>query len=167
MTHSDFARYMPLLLDHIKESLPEVPEEAGAAHVPAGDFLPQWLLDEHKLMPWLEALSVVHAGLGSGHSEVARKEARRRMAFNECLLLSLMMLHHRVRILLSDRTEQPPVICNSQVAVRSWLCCFLLCILFIQHIFYSIGPIVALLECIRQRFCGITEVNVCCVFSSF
>jgi hypothetical protein len=122
LRHWDFAGCMPLLLDHIKESLPDVAEEAGAGRVPAGDFLPQWLLDEYNLMPWLEVLPIVHPGFVSNHSEVARQNARRRLAFNECLLLSLMMLHHRVQMLLSDHSEKPPVICNNQVTVCLWLC---------------------------------------------
>jgi hypothetical protein len=163
MTPPDFTRCISVLLDHIKDSLPEVPNEAGEVHVPAGDFLPQWLLDEHNLMPWLDALSVVHDKLAFSHSEEARKEARRRMVFNECLLLSLMMLHYRVRILLSDRSEQPPVICKNQVTARCWLC-WALVLLFNMP---SSRVLVALLFMhVHSVFCDFTIVDVCCVLSS-
>lgn len=115
MVHADFARHIPQLLAHIKETLPEVDGDEDDTQVPPGDFLPQWVLDNHQLMPWLDALSVVHAGLGSGHPAAVRKHARRRMVFNECILLSLMMLHHRIALQLSDRSEEPPVVCNSKV----------------------------------------------------
>ena len=105
--------------DSIKESLPEVEGEMGESEVPPGDFLPQWVLEDHALMPWLEALSVVHAGLGSGHPAAVRKQARRRMVFNECVLLSLMMLHHRIALQLADRTDEPPVVCNSKARLPS------------------------------------------------
>ena len=115
----DFVRYIPQALTHIRESLPEVEGELEGGTVPPGDFLPQWVLDEYSLMPWLEALSVVHAGLGSGHPAAGRRQARRRMVFNECVLLSVMMLHHRIALQLADRTDEPPVVCTSKVCTAS------------------------------------------------
>lgn len=122
ITHADFARYIPQVLSYVKDALPEVEGEVGDNEVPPGDFLPQWVLKEQELMPWLEALSVLHAGLGSGHPAAVRKKARRRMVFNECLLLSLMMLHHRIAAQLSDSSSLAPVVCKSKVPSSCAVC---------------------------------------------
>lgn len=113
---SDFARIMPKLMAHLQQRADYGPPSADPHAPPPGDFLPQWLLDEFDLAPWLEALAVVHAELGTALPAGARSRARRRLVFNETLLLSIMMLHHRV-VLQSEEQDagEAPIVCDNRV----------------------------------------------------
>ena len=123
MKDSDFARMMPLVTAHLKESPPpantysastDSPDAALAC--PPGDFLPTAMLQQHGLLPWLDALQIIHAKLGSDVDAAARTQARRRFVFNETLLLSLMMLHHRADLQNMDvESASTPVVCRDLV----------------------------------------------------
>lgn len=111
---SDFARIMPKLVAHLQRV--DYSAQSTDPTVPPADFLPQPLLDEHDLMPWLEALAVVHAELGTPLPAGARTRARRRLVFNEAVLLSIMMLHHRVALQSAEHAvAEAPVVCDNQV----------------------------------------------------
>lgn len=115
---SDFARIMPKLVAHL-QAVDYGPPDADPRAPPPADFLPQPVLDEHDLMPWLDALAVVHAKLGTPLPVGARTRARRRLVFNEAVLLSIMMLHHRVALQSEEHPiEEAPVVCDAQVGVR-------------------------------------------------
>jgi RecG-like helicase len=108
---ADFARLMPQITEHLKEHA-----DAGSAECAPADFLSQAILDDHKLMPWLDALDIVHSQLGKTVAAAERQAARRRMVFNETLLLSIMMLHHRADLLSMDGdAARKPVLCNKMV----------------------------------------------------
>lgn len=115
---------MPKLVSHLEESADLGTPSADPRAPPPGDFLPQWLLDEYEVAPWLEALSVVHAELGTPLPSGARTRARRRLVFNETLLLSIMMLHHRVAMQRSEQhLDEAPIVCDNRV--RRPAACFL------------------------------------------
>ena len=110
MKDSDFARVINNVLGHLCECPPDTRNG-----YPPGDFLPQALLSKHGLLPWLTALRTVHAGLGSEVTPDERQAARQRLVFNETLLLSLMMLHHRADMQSADRRLLAPVVCDDLV----------------------------------------------------
>lgn len=106
---------MPKLVAHL-QGVEYGPPDADPRAPPPADFLPQPVLDEHDLMPWLDALAVVHAELGTALPAGARTRARRRLVFNEAVLLSIMMLHHRVALQSAEHAiDEAPVVCDNQV----------------------------------------------------
>eukprot|EP00892_Ulva_mutabilis_P000268 jgi/Ulvmu1/10241/UM060_0042.1 len=112
---TDFARIMPKLIAHLQAHADGGPPAADPRAPPPGDFLPQWILDEYDLAPWLDSLAVVHAELGTALPAGARSRARRRLVFNEAVLLSIMMLHHRVALQSAEQdSAEAPVVCDNQ-----------------------------------------------------
>ena len=120
MKDADFSRLMPLITAHLKDSPPPSPTPLATddpdATYPPGDFLTAGILKQNDLLPWLDALQIVHAKLGSDVDVAARQAARRRFVFNETLLLSLMMLHHRADLQSVDAERaRQPVVCRNLV----------------------------------------------------
>jgi hypothetical protein len=133
MRDADFARLMPALVQHLRaEALASADtddtddDEGDGDAPPPGDFVPASVLREHGLVPWLDALAAMHAGLGGNADATARRAARRRLVFNEALLLSLMMLNHRQRLQTADGGSalSSPVICSGKVreAIQKPVC---------------------------------------------
>jgi RecG-like helicase len=108
---ADFSRLIPSIIQHLCDQ----PKKDGVSM----DFLPPEMLKKHKLLPWLEALRIMHTNLGQDVPVEARQAARRRLVFNESLLLSLMLLHHRAHLQLANFPCRHHVLCNNWVCPAS------------------------------------------------
>jgi RecG-like helicase len=113
--HADFKRIMPKIIAHLKKVAVPPPHAEGVEH-PRGDFLPSHVLQTYGLLPWLDTLDTIHAQLGTNLDVAAREAARRRLVFNEMLLLSIMMLQHRAGMQGADMARgNAPVVCSDLV----------------------------------------------------
>lgn len=126
MKDSDFARLLPKIVAHLrKQASCAASGDSGSGSAERGgstteplDFLPTKLVQQYGLMPWLDALEVIHAELGQDIDLARRQAARRRLVFNETLLMSLMMLHHRADLQNMEAVHehaQEPVVCKDLV----------------------------------------------------
>jgi hypothetical protein len=113
--HADFARIMPKIIAHLRKVATKPPHAEGVDY-PPGDFLPTHVLLTYRLLPWLDTLDTIHAQLGTDLDAATLKEARRRLVFNEMLLLSIMMLQHRASMQGANEPRgQEPVVCSDLV----------------------------------------------------
>lgn len=125
MRHDDFARLMPALVEALRSASSSGQDGAGDDAddaPPPGDFLPARLLREVGLPSWLDALAAMHAGLGAPVEPATRRAARRRLVFNETLLMATMMANHRRRVQTADAdgTAWPePVVCTGEARFNS------------------------------------------------
>jgi RecG-like helicase len=104
-----FSRLIPSIVKHLRDQ--------AAKDDVSMDFLTPDLLKKHGLLPWLDALQIMHANLGEDITMEARQAARKRMVFNEALLLSLVLLHHRADLQGQgvNRPTGGPVKCDNLV----------------------------------------------------
>ena len=124
MKEGDFKRVIPIYLKHLRARESEILQSQSSDETTTSgrnqdspssslDPLPPDVLERYGLMPWLQALEVVHAGLGQEFQPADRTAARRRFVFQELLFLSLMLLNKRITSCSS--TASDPIICDRTV----------------------------------------------------